>query len=46
MVPAEISLIKRELQRLRIMNADAANKMENDPRILRLSRAITQYDLE
>jgi len=46
LVPAEISLIERELQRLRIMNADAANKMENDPRILRLSRAITQYDLE
>ena len=46
LVPAEISLIKRELQRLRIMNADAANKMENDPRVLRLSRAITQYDLE
>ena len=44
--PAEISLIERELQRLRIMNADAANKMENDPRILRLSRAITQYDLK
>ena len=46
LVPAEISLIERELQRLRTMNADAANKMENDPRILRLSRAITQYDLE
>jgi superfamily II DNA or RNA helicase len=44
LVPTEISLIKRELQRLRIMNADAANKMENDPRILRLARAITQYD--
>lgn len=44
LVPAEISLIERELQRLDIMNADAANKIENDPRILRLTRAITQYD--
>lgn len=41
---AEVSLIERELQRLRIMNADAANKMSNDPRILRLGRATTQYE--
>lgn len=46
LVPAEISLIERELDRLRVMNADAANKMANDPQILRLSRAITQYDRE
>lgn len=43
---AEVSLIERELERLRIMNADARNKMANDPRILRIGRAITQYDRE
>lgn len=43
---AEVSLVERELRRLRIMNADAKNKMANDPRILRIGRAITQYDRE
>lgn len=46
LVSAELSLIERELERLRMMNTDAANKMKNDPYILRISRAITQYDLE
>jgi superfamily II DNA or RNA helicase len=46
LVPAELSLIERELERLRMMNSDAANKMKNDPDILRIARAITQYDLE
>jgi superfamily II DNA or RNA helicase len=43
---AELSLIERELERLRMMNADATNRMDNDPYILRIARAMTQYDLE